>query len=116
MVVMPGSFPRAPSRRLPALMTVGLLMATGVLMVSSPSEAGPAPVVTAVTPVKGAAAGGTRVTVTGHGFRHVKEVKFGRTAGTSVRIVSASKLRVTSPKHLAGLVNVRVVTSHGSSA
>ena len=35
--------------------------------------------------------------------------------GTSVRVLSSTKLLVTAPRHAAGLVDLRVTTSTGSS-
>src|SRR5262249_271866 len=53
------------------------------------------PVVTKVSPKKGASEGGTRVSVTGTGFKHVTRVVFGATAGTGVKVVSTTHLLVT---------------------
>jgi hypothetical protein len=73
------------------------------------------PSVTAVSPNSGPVAGGNTVTLTGSHFNLVKKVVFGTTAGTSVHVVSASKLTVTAPAHAAGDVDIKVVTAYGSS-
>lgn len=73
------------------------------------------PYVRSVSPVSGRTAGGTRVAVTGSDFRHVSSVRFGSSAGTSLRVASPNKLYVTSPKHAPGTVGVQVLSNHGNS-
>jgi hypothetical protein len=73
------------------------------------------PTVTHVDPASGPATGGTVVTVRGSGFHTGARVLFGTTAGTSVRVASATTLTVTSPKHAAGPVHVTVSTAYGTS-
>ncbi|HEX3284198.1 MAG TPA: IPT/TIG domain-containing protein [Mycobacterium sp.] len=75
-----------------------------------------APTVTKVSPTSGTTAGGTRVTAYGKNFSHVNAVNFGTSKGTSLRVLSSTKLAITSPAHAAGVVNVRVTTSAGTSA
>jgi hypothetical protein len=74
------------------------------------------PRVTSVSPHSGTKAGGTLVTVVGHGFVAGATVRFGTTAGTQVKVVSATKLTVRSPKHATGRVDVTVRTGGGTSA
>jgi len=74
------------------------------------------PKVTSVSPRSGPKAGGTLVTVGGRGFVKGAVVRFGTTAGTSVKVLSARKLTVRSPHHLAGRVHVTVRTGGGRSA
>jgi N-acetylmuramoyl-L-alanine amidase len=69
----------------------------------------------AVSPRHGKLTGGTRVKVTGTGFRHVYEVRFGTVDGTSVRVVSTTVMYVTTPAHAVGRVHVRVITAAGTS-
>lgn len=73
------------------------------------------PVVRRVSPASGSAQGGTRLTVRGSGFRGVRKVTFGRTRGAKLKVESGRKLLVTSPRHTAGRVNIRVVTTFGTS-
>jgi hypothetical protein len=73
------------------------------------------PTATSVSPVSGPTAGGTRVTITGTNFTGTTEVAFGYTAATSIQIVNASTLVVTSPINSVGPVNVTVTTSAGTS-
>ncbi|HVU60542.1 MAG TPA: IPT/TIG domain-containing protein [Mycobacteriales bacterium] len=75
----------------------------------------PKPVVASVSPSSGSTAGGTSVTVTGTGFTGATAVTFGGTAGTNVVVNSDTSVTVTSPKHAAGAVNVRVTTPAGQS-
>jgi len=73
------------------------------------------PVVRRVSPASGGPGGGTRVTITGHGFVGVRAVRFGSVAGRSVSVKSSTELIVTAPAHTAGGVYVRVVTTFGTS-
>lgn len=82
---------------------------------ATPALAATAPTVSSVSPGSGPEAGGTKVTVRGHGFTHVHSVTFGSSAGKSLHVLSSSKLQVTAPKHPAGTVYVRVHTGHGTS-
>ncbi len=74
------------------------------------------PVVTKVVATHGSTNGGTVVTVTGKNFTKVSAVKFGSIKGAHVKVVSSEKVTVTSPKHTAGVVHVRIVTKAGTSA
>jgi peptidoglycan/xylan/chitin deacetylase (PgdA/CDA1 family) len=73
------------------------------------------PVVRRLSTHSGRLAGGTRVTVHGHGFLGVQAVRFGSARGTHVQVVSSTELLVTSPPHTAGSVQVRVQTTFGTS-
>jgi hypothetical protein len=101
------------------LLAVGLTVAgvlAALLVAVDPAGALAPPAVRSVSPTSGKTAGGTRVTVTGTGFTHVRSVKFGTTSGTSINVVSSTKLAVTSPAHAAGLVGIHVTTTAGTSA
>lgn len=74
-----------------------------------------APVVRSVSVASGVLTGGVQVVVKGSGFTHVKKVLFGKAAGTKVHIVSGSSLSVLAPAHVAGRVDIRVVSSYGTS-
>lgn len=74
------------------------------------------PAVSAVSPASGKTLAGTRITVTGSGFSKVSAVLFGSTAGKSISVRSTTKLQVTAPAHAAGVVDVRVKTTAGTSA
>lgn len=73
------------------------------------------PTVTSVTPVTGSTAGGSRITVRGARFTRVQRVLFGSSVGRSVTVRSSGVLEVTAPAHAAGRVDLRVVTSAGTS-
>jgi hypothetical protein len=73
-----------------------------------------APTVTALSVHTGAAGGGTSVTVTGTNFVPGASVSFGASAGTSVTVVSATSLTVTSPAG-SNTVDVTVTTPLGTS-
>lgn len=81
------------------------------------SYGSPAPVVTNVTPAAGPIRGGTHVTITGTGFCNGTDVVFfGGRAATGLVFVSDTKLTATSPANAAGVVDVRVTNTGGTSA
>jgi alpha-tubulin suppressor-like RCC1 family protein len=55
------------------------------------------------------------VTVAGQHFMHVKGVYFGATKARSVKVLAASRLQAVAPAHVAGVVDVTVLTSSGKS-
>jgi TolB protein len=71
--------------------------------------------VTGISPDHGPSAGGTAVTITGHGFVAGARVRFGTAAGTNVVVHSPTSITVTSPAG-TGTVDVVVTTSRGTSA
>jgi hypothetical protein len=73
------------------------------------------PKVTGVQPGTGPPEGGTVVTVTGTGFDQVTSVRFGGGAGTSVKMLSQTRLQVTAPPHQPGPVDIVVTTAYGTS-
>jgi hypothetical protein len=75
-----------------------------------------APAITSIAPTSGPLSGGQTVTVRGTDFTGATAVKFGATPGTSLVVVSATKLTVVSPAHAAGVVPIRVTTPDGTSA
>ncbi|MGO8957239.1 MAG: IPT/TIG domain-containing protein [Streptosporangiaceae bacterium] len=110
------------------VLAVPLLLAGAAAWMSPAAQAAPAtaaagagaarsaqPTVTKVSPGFGASKGGTRVTITGTHFVRVKSVKFGSRSGTSVKVMSSTKIGVTAPAGAAGVVDIRVTTSKGTS-
>ena len=83
----------------------GTLFAVGVL-----------PVVSAVSPATGPAAGGTAVTITGTGFTDATGVDFGSTPAARFTVASDTTIVAVSPSGTAGTVDVTVTTPCGSSA
>lgn len=73
------------------------------------------PTVRRVEPDRGSVRAGTRVIVTGQGFRSVRKVVFGSVAAYKVQVVSPTEIIVRAPAHSAGVTNVRVLTDHGTS-
>lgn len=73
------------------------------------------PTITALSPQTGPPRGGTVVTLTGTGLTRATSVRFGTTVTTNVVRVSATTLRVTTPAHASGPVDVRVTTPGGTS-
>ncbi len=70
-------------------------------------EAVSAPVITAISPDSGPAAGGTTVTITGRGMETAASVRFG-SLPAHFQMVSATQLRAVAPAHSAGAVAVVV--------
>ena len=84
--------------------------------ITNPVNATPLPLVTAVSPATGPAAGGTLVTVSGAYFSGVTAVDFGATPATDFEFISATKISAIAPAHAAGTVQVKVTTPNGASA
>ena len=103
--------------RNPRTSAIRLEHASGTILVdrSTVSTRSAGPTVSGVSPQAGPTVGGTQVTITGSHFQQVQEVTFGGVAGSSPQVVSSSKLRVTSPAHVGGTVDVQVVGVFGSS-
>jgi len=73
-----------------------------------------APIVTALSPTLGPAAGGTTVTITGTNFTGASSVRFGVVAATAFTVVNPSTITATSPAG-TGTVDVTVTTPEGTS-
>jgi hypothetical protein len=67
-----------------------------------------------VSPASGTHKGGTTVTITGTNFTSVSRVEFGTTFA-SFTVNSATKITVKTPAHVAGTVDIRVITLYGTS-
>jgi hypothetical protein len=76
----------------------------------------PLPAVSAISPLKGSAAGGTAVTITGAGFSGASAVAFGSTPATSFEVLSSTSIRALTPAEVAGKVDVRVTVAGATSA
>ena len=76
-----------------------------------------APTVTAMEPASGSARGGDVVVLTGSGFATGAVVTFGGVPGTDVAVLDsiATRLRVVTPAHAAGAVEVVVTNPDGRS-
>ena len=74
------------------------------------------PTVGSLSPTTGSTSGGTWVTVSGTALSRATSVSFGGTEATRVEVLSDSRLRALSPRHLAGPVDVTVTTPGGTSA
>lgn len=84
--------------------------------VPQPAAAKSTPQVTKLSQTLGLVKGGTRITITGKGFKKVKQVWFGALRGKKVKVLSATKLKVTVPPQDPQTVNVTVVAAGGQSA
>jgi hypothetical protein len=84
--------------------------------ITNPVNTAPLPVVTAVSPATGPAAGGTLVTITGAYFTGATAVEFGASAATDFEVISATKISAIAPAVAASTVQVKVTTPNGASA
>jgi hypothetical protein len=73
------------------------------------------PVVSGVSPISGPAAGGSTVTISGHGFTGATAVDFGGDPAGGLTIDSDAQITVTAPAG-SGTVPVTVLTPSGRSA
>ncbi|AWI32698.1 IPT/TIG domain-containing protein [Streptomyces tirandamycinicus] len=85
-----------------------LFRAGAILRQSQIDKLFPPATIATVTPATGPVAGGTVVTITGTNLDGVADVKFGTTAGTNLKIHSATRIEVTTPALSAGAKDVNV--------
>lgn len=71
--------------------------------------------VTSIAPISGSVNGGTVVTVNGTGLSAVSSVQFGGVPGTSLSVISDSKVTVVAPARSAGPVAVTVIAGGSST-
>ena len=76
----------------------------------------PSTTVTKLTPDKGPAAGGTKVTITGQNFTGATAVNFGSLSATSFTVKSPTSIIAVTRAEVAKTVDVTVTTSNGTSA
>lgn len=81
-----------------------------------PAFAATRPAVSGLSSHRGAYWGGSRITVYGSNFSKVRNVFFGKVAGSWIQVLSSSKLTVVAPWHAYATVDVRVATVSGESA
>ncbi|WP_404949149.1 IPT/TIG domain-containing protein [Streptomyces sp. ARC14] len=91
-----------------------LFKAGTILRQSQIDKLFPPATVATISPATGPAAGGTVVTITGTNLDGVSDVKFGSTAGTNLKVLSAGRLQVTTPAGTAGAVSVVVGDEAGA--
>jgi hypothetical protein len=75
------------------------------------------PAVFALSPNKGPSAGGNQVVITGANLAAATAVRFGDTVIDGSQLIenSATQIKLNTPAHAAGTVNVRVTTTGGTS-
>ncbi|WP_022899088.1 IPT/TIG domain-containing protein [Humibacter albus] len=74
----------------------------------------PAASIQSLTPAEGPTSGGTTVTITGSEFTAATGVTFDGDAGTAFTVVDDSHITVTTPAHVAGAVDVAVLSPYGN--
>jgi len=99
------------ARRIVALVLSSLLI-TALLTVFNPAAANAAPVVTSLSVTSGTTLGGTSITITGTSLTGATSVTFGGVAGTGLTS-SATQITVTTPAHVAGVVDVVITATAG---
>ena len=75
-----------------------------------------APEVEAVSPAIGRPAGGQTVTISGSNLKGAVSVSFGSRSTAEFRVLSASRMTVTTPAHATGTVGVRVANRFAVSS
>lgn len=109
------SVPYGPGDKLPEGSRRHLRFTAGtILPTSTIDRLFPPATVTTITPATGPAAGGTTVTIKGTNLDGVSAVNFGASAGTELRVISTTELRVKTPAVAAGAVNVVVADDAGN--
>jgi IPT/TIG domain-containing protein/Big-like domain-containing protein len=73
------------------------------------------PEITGLSPNRGPTGGGTVVTLSGSGFTGATSVRFDGIAGTAFAVMSDTEVRVTTPAHAAGVVDVTIIAPSGSN-
>src|SRR6478752_1406404 len=107
--------PASPGRLVAALIALVLVAGIPGLLGAAPAAALAAPSAVSLSVAAGPTRGGTVVDLSGAGVGATTRVLFGTTIVTRVTRLSATKVRVVTPAHSAGLVSVRVTTPSGSS-
>src|SRR5262249_11969108 len=74
------------------------------------------PTVTGLGTSTGTTAGGTSVTIMGTNFNNVTAVSFGNIAAQSFTVNSSTSITAVTPSESAGMVDVKVTNSAGTSA
>jgi hypothetical protein len=97
---------------LPALLVLAL---ASVPAVAAAAKA-PAPHIGAIAPTAGPDKGANIVTVRGQHLGAVTAVAFGSARSSKITHRSASRLEVAAPAHRAGMVRMRLISSHGRSS
>ncbi len=86
-----------------------------ILTPSGGAAAAAAPVISALNPASGRAAGGDTIAITGTGLSGTTAVTFGNAAAPTVRVASDTEISVTTPPGSVGRVRVTLTTSGGSA-
>jgi subtilisin family serine protease len=73
------------------------------------------PVVTAISPNRGPASGGTMVTIAGSNFKSGATVTLGGAAASNVTFVSSTQITATTPAHFPAVVDVVVTNPDAQS-
>ena len=110
-----GADRRTLRRLLSALLALAVVGGVPGLTGARSAIAAEAPAAVALSVVAGPVTGGTTVDVSGTGVGGATKVWFGSTAVTQITQVSITRVRVVTPPHAAGLVDVRVTTPSGTS-
>jgi hypothetical protein len=87
----------------------------GIVLMHGPAILGAVlPEMTELSPNRGPTGGGTVVTIAGSGFTGATSVRFDGIAGTAFAVLNDSQVRVTTPAHAAGVVDVTISGPAGS--
>lgn len=73
------------------------------------------PALTSISPPVGLTSGGLTVTLHGTDLDAATQVSFGGVAATNVSVINGNEVTAITPAHAAGVVDVSLMTPHGSS-
>ncbi len=99
-----------------ATLQVGTPITVGVLPFGLAITSGSLPTVTSVSPNSGPTNGKTSVTITGTNFVQVSQVLFGDKPALSFIVNSSASIVAVAPLGSVGTVDIRVITSLGTSS
>jgi hypothetical protein len=113
--MVPGSVPSGPQGSGASAGSAGPIPAASGAAGINPTASSSAPAIYSVTPASGPAGGGTWVTITGIHFTGTTSILFGNTKAPQFAVLSDQEVKAVSPAHLAGAVDIEVVTPTGST-
>lgn len=114
---------KLPQRRLPSISLAPATISGSVrgaaestTLAGSISYIGVTPAVTTIWPKAGTPEGGTEMTIIGSGFVDGTTVMVGEEAATNVVVDDATRIRVTTPAHQEGTVDILVTNVDGQES
>ncbi len=107
-----------PSICLKGMVALALLVPSALALAPQSANAAPrTPSIRALRLSSGSVSGGATLTILGTNLSSVNAIEFGSAEyqGTGIKVVNSGALKVTTPEHPAGTVNIEVFTRFGRS-